>query len=463
MSQPSFEFEPDPGHSSELDDVTYSVADVVDAVNGVLRRSFGDGLWVRGEIQGWNERGPHAYFRLVEDGENGRAVLNVQLFAPSRARLRPLLERHRLRLADGVKVRIFGHLDLYGPSGQLGIKMSGVDPRFTLGEMAMQRDDVIRKLVAAGVYDANRARHLPPVPLRIGVVTSRSSAAFADFVHEIERSGFGFRLRIADVRVQGADAVAMISRAVRHLGGRSDVDVVVLIRGGGAKTELATFDHEAIAHAIVHCPLPVFTGLGHEIDRSIADDVAHSALKTPTACAAALCERVGTFLASSEGTWSAIGRRSAQHLDRADHDLVVMAGVARHRTETALQRSREQLGRHGARLRGGSERVAVRAEARLGLAVDALARAPRRLDHESRHLDGLEAQVRLVDPVRTMARGWSITRTVDGRAITDAAALGVGQELVTTFAAGRARSRVEQVEPDAPVDPTTPELEEPAR
>jgi exodeoxyribonuclease VII large subunit len=318
MSQPSFDFEPDPGSASEAD-VTYSVTDVVDAVNGALRRAFGDGLWVRGEIQGWSERGAHAYFRLVEETPQGKAVLNIQLFAPSRARLRPLLERHRLRLSDGVKVRIFGHLDLFGPSGQLGLKMSGLDPRFTLGEMAMERDDVIRRLVAAGLYDANRGRPLGPVPLRVGVVTSVSSAAYADFVHEIERSGFGFRLRVVDVRVQGADAVAMVSRAVQRLGSRRDVDVVVLVRGGGAKTELATFDHEAIAQAIAQCPVPVFTGLGHEIDRTIADDVAHSAFKTPTACAAALTERVAAFVGTTEELWAAIGRRVVHRLDRADH------------------------------------------------------------------------------------------------------------------------------------------------
>lgn len=454
MSQPSFDFAPAAaedaatGDAPELD-VTYSVGDVVDAVNGALRRSFGNGFWVRGEIQGWSERGAHAYFRLVEDGPRGKAVLNVQLFAPSRARLRPILERHRLRLGDGVKVRIFGNLDFYGPSGQLGLKMAGVDPRFTLGEMAMQRDDVIRKLVAAGLYDANRARSLTAVPLRVGVITSTSSAAFADFVHEIDRSGFAFQLRVVDVRVQGADAVSMISRAIRKLGARDDVDVVVLVRGGGAKTDLAVFDHETIAQAIAHCPIPVFTGLGHEIDRSIADDVAHSALKTPTACAAALAELVAGFIAGADTTWASIGRRAVQLLDRADHELVVVAGTAGHRARAAVDRSHDRLRRHATRVRSGSERVIARADARLGLAQDALVRAPRRLDAETRHLDGLEAQVRFVDPVRTMARGWSITRGPDGRAVTDASRLAVGSELTTTFAAGRARSTVDAVEPDA--------------
>lgn len=181
--------------------------------------------------------------------------------------------------------------------------MSELDPRFTLGEMAMQRNEVVRRLVAAGLYDANRGRRLAVAPLRVGVVTSVGSAAWVDFVHEIERSGFGFQLRVVDVRVQGDRAVPMVTRAVRALGRRDDVDVVVIVRGGGAKTELATFDHEAIATVIVKSGVPVFTGLGHEIDRSVADEVAHSSLKTPTACAAALVEAVARYVGATEELW----------------------------------------------------------------------------------------------------------------------------------------------------------------
>ena len=108
MSQASFDLDLDDGS-----DVTYTVSELTDAINGVLRRGFRDGVWVRGEIQGFNERGPHAYFRLVEETDSGKAVVNVQFFAPARARLRPLLAKHRLRMADGLKVRIFGHLDVF--------------------------------------------------------------------------------------------------------------------------------------------------------------------------------------------------------------------------------------------------------------------------------------------------------------------------------------------------------------
>ncbi len=446
MSQVAFDFELDDGGEP-----TYTVGELGDLINGALRRRFNDGVWVRGEIQGWNERGNHAYFRLVEeaerdDGSVAKASLNVQFFANARMRLRPMLQKNRLRLSDGLRVRIFGHLDFYPPSGTLGLKMSGIDPRFTLGDLAMQRDEVVRRLVVAGLYDANRGRALAAVPLRIGVVTSTSGAAWGDFVHELERSELGFRLRVIDVRVQGEQAVQMITDAVRTLGRHSDLDVVAVIRGGGARSELATFDDEHIATAIARCALPVFTGLGHEIDRSVADEVAHTSVKTPTACAAALVERVLAFRQRSELAWAGISRVADRSVGRAGADLGELAHALRHRVVAAVERGDERLVQRIARLRTGSERVLDRAHARLDTAAGGVRRTPARLEPESRHLDALVTRVRLLDPASTMDRGWSITRTADGRVVRDAADVRRGDEIVTTFASGTARSVIEEVQ-----------------
>jgi len=442
VSQVSFDFDLDDGGVPTL-----SVGELAEAINGALRRSFSDGVWVRGEIQGWSQRGPHAYFRLVEETEDGKASLNVQFFANAQARLKPLLMKHRLRLADGLKVRIFGHLDFFAPSGQLGLKMSGIDPRFTLGELALQRDDVVRRLVAAGLYDLNKRRPLSVAPLRVGVVTSTASAAWADFLHEIERSGIGFQLRVVDVRVQGEWAVTEVTAGVRTLSRHGDLDVVAVIRGGGGRTELATFDHEAIATAIAMSPLPVFTGLGHEIDRAVADEVAHSALKTPTACAAALVERVQQFSQATSDAWAGIERRAERSLAAASAEVADVAGGIRHRVIAAVERGDERMLQRAQRVRTGAERALERADARLVVARAAVRRAPARLDPEDRHLDAVAQRVRLLDPVNTMARGWSITRTTDGRTVRTAEELRPGDQIVTTFASGTARSRVEETQP----------------
>ena len=214
MSQPAFDF------GDELDDAanpTYTVGELSEAINAALRRGFSDGVWVRGEITGWSDRGQHAYFTLVDDADEGngrgKAVVNVQFFANARMRLRPMLQRHRLRLGDGMKVRVFGFLDYYAPNGRIGLKMTGIDPRYTLGDIAQSRDEVIRRLVADGLLDANKRHAVPSAPLRVGIVTSVGSAAWHDFHDELRRSGFAFHLRVVDTRVQGAGAEQMIAAA----------------------------------------------------------------------------------------------------------------------------------------------------------------------------------------------------------------------------------------------------------
>ncbi|HEY4331772.1 MAG TPA: exodeoxyribonuclease VII large subunit, partial [Ilumatobacteraceae bacterium] len=312
MSQAAFDFDLDDGGEP-----TYSVAELADAVNGALRRQFGDGIWVRGEIQGYGERNGHAYFRLVESADERRAVLDVSFFANVRMRVRPLLQKHRLQLADGMKVRVFGVLDFYAANGRLSLKMTGIDPRYTLGEMALERDDIVRRLVASGLYDANRRHEVSVMPMRIGLVTSRNSAAWHDFMHQLKQSGHGFGVRVVDVRVQGELAAEMVTSAISALSARDDLDVIVVIRGGGSRTELAIFDAEPIAMAIARSPIPVFTGLGHEIDRSVADEVAHTAFKTPTACAVSLIDRVALFSQRANATWSAIASRANRHIERS--------------------------------------------------------------------------------------------------------------------------------------------------
>jgi len=438
VSQAAFDLDLDDGGEP-----TYTVGELADAVNGALRRSFGDGIWVRGEIQGYGERNGHAYFRLVESGDERKAVLDVSFFANVRMRLRPLLQRHRLRLADGMKVRVFGALDFFAGNGRLSLKMAGIDPRYTLGEMAMQRDEVVRRLVAGGLYDANRQRRLSPVPLRIGLVTSVDSAAWHDFMHQLKQSGHGFGIRVVDVRVQGELAEEMISAAITTLTRRNDVDVIAVIRGGGSRTELAVFDSEAIAVAIASAAVPVFTGLGHEIDRSVADEVAHTAFKTPTACAVALVERVQEFAQRAEEAWAGVEARSTAIVERAGSGLIDRARRIQQRTVGAVERSDQRLGDRSSRVTRAVQRGLVLAEQRLSADAERLGRRSLRIAASQTELvQQYASRVRLLDPVHALARGWTLTTSADGRLVRSANDLSPGDEIVTRFADGRATSRV---------------------
>ncbi len=418
MSQPSFDLDLDAGLEP-----TYRVSELADAVNQVLKRGFRDGIWVRGEIEGLQRRGNgHLYFNLSEDTDAGKATVPVALFANVAARLRAMLNRHRLRLENGLRVRIHGSLDFYAPQGRLSLKMDGLDPTFTLGQLAAERDRVLQSLTAAGLLERNGRLRLPPAPVRVGVVTSLSAAAWHDFRHELEASGLSFRVTVVDGAVQGPSAPAAVVGAIRCLA-RHDVDVIVIIRGGGSRTDLATFDDEGIARAIAACPIPVLTGLGHEIDRSIADEASHTALKTPTACAAHIVDRTRQFIDAVESAWSAVAIRGVRALDNGERRITDRARRISSRTSTAVELADQRLRHH---------------------AINLARRLPRCLDDLGSDLTHAAARVRAHDPQRALARGWSITRTADGRLVRDAASLVPGDEIVTTLAGGDVHSHVDR-------------------
>jgi exodeoxyribonuclease VII large subunit len=378
-------------------ELTYTVGELTAAINRQLRAGFGSGVWVTGEISGRRDSGPHTYFSLVEDIDGSKATVSVSLFANVKRSLTPMLAANRLELTDGTRVRVFGTLDVYAPTGRLSLKISNIDPQFTLGDITAARDAVMARLAAEKLLDANSRIAMPTVPLRVGVVTSIGSAAWHDFADEITRSGHGFHLVAVDARVQGDQAESMvasgIATAVAH-----GVDVVVVIRGGGARNELAAFDTEGIARAIATCPVPVLTGLGHEIDRTVADEVAHTALKTPTACADWLVDRVSGFVDGLEARAQKVAAR----------------------THAALARSAE-------RLRSRTDRLS-----RIRLVLD---RASNGLDDRAHRLD-------LLDPVRLLERGWSITLTADGRVVRSIADVSASDTVVTRVADGRITSTV---------------------
>jgi len=446
VSQPAFDFD-----DADLGDVanpTYSVGELAEAINDSLRRGFSDGVWVRGEIDGLSNRGPHTYFSLVEHGEQGKAVLNVQLFAPMKRNLTPLLKKHRLDLADGMKVRIFGQLDFWAQGGRLGLKMAGIDPRYTLGDIAQSRDAVLRRLVAEGLLDANRRRPLSDIPLRVGVVASVGTAAWHDFHDELSRSGFGFRLRVVDTRVQGDVAEDMITASIRTLTQRPDLDAVVVIRGGGARNELAVFDAERIARAIAASPIPVLTGLGHEVDRSVADEVAHTSLKTPTACAGELIARVTAYGVGTETTFAAIVREADAVLARSNAALGEAAHRIARRTHAAVERADERLAMRVHTLRRAAPVSLERGTRRLDDAERRVyERAAAIVQRSSDRLDVTAARVAALDPAVQVARGWSITRRPDGTVVRSIADLDVADVVVTTVADGMIESTIRATTP----------------
>lgn len=379
---------------------SFTVGQFSQAVNEVLRQTFSDGVWVEGEIQGLKKPNPHLYFALVENIDGAKAQLNINLFAGALRNVQAKLRNLGVELKEGMRVRLFGRPDYYAPFGKLSLTVTDVDTQFTAGDIAQKREALIRRLHEDGTTRINKAKRVPLVPLRLGIISSSQAAGFADARKHLIDSGIGFSVTLCDVRVQGDDAVPMIVAGLRAFSRRDDIDVVLLMRGGGSKSDLAAFDDERIALAIAGCAHPVFTGIGHEIDQSVADLVAHTECKTPTACADEVIAHVEEFLG------------------RLDEGAVRVRAA----TSTALERSR------------GTMRMA-----RNRLAIH-----PRVAIERERQLLVLSAaRVRLLDPAVTMARGWSITRRSDGTVVRSVADVGAGESVTTQVADGSFVSRVE--------------------
>jgi len=442
---------------------TYSVTELSDAIGNALRATFRDEVWVRGEIRDLKRaRSGHVYFTMTD----GTASLEVMLSSAKKGAVNTTLTNAGggVRMTDGTDVRIRGRLDWYGLRGQLQLRMTTIDPAYTLGQLEVARAALITRLADEGLLGANAAHALPLAPLRVGLVTSEGSAAEADFLDELRRSGFAFHVLRADSRVQGHDAARSIASSIRMLATHRP-DVLAVVRGGGARTDLAAFDDEAVARAIAACAMPVLTGIGHEVDTSVADEVAHTAAKTPTACAQLLVARVAELVGGLDGTWSAIASRAVRNVARHDDRLVASARHLSRSTRVALDRSTARLevvadrSRRASlagldvatrRLDGHRGRITGAARSHLRAAEVLLEggerrvahRAPRALAEAERSLGTVEARLRALDPERTLARGWSITRGPDGTVLRSPADVSPGDALITVLAGGEVRSTV---------------------
>ena len=381
---------------------SFSVGQFTEVLNHVLKASFDEGVWVEGEIQGLRKPNPHAYFTLIENVDGVKAQLNINLFAGPLRNVQAKLRQQGIELKDGLKVRLFGRVEYYGPFGKLNLIATDVDTQFSAGDVAAKREELLRQLMEKGVDKINKRIPVPLVPLRLGIISSSQAAGWADAQQHLTESGIGFAITFCDVRVQGDAAVSQIVAALNSLSRRDDIDLVMLMRGGGSKGDLAAFDDEQIAMAISKCSHPVFTGIGHEIDTSIADIVAHSASKTPTACAQSVIAIVESFLS----------------------ELSYSAGSLRSLTQTAVERARS----------------------RIAVSVERLRTRPRTaLERQTQKLMMHAASVRLLDPVTTMARGWSITRDSSGNVVRSISDIKKGDTVVTALADGSITSTVEGV------------------
>lgn len=409
-------------------------------------------LWVAGEISNLTRAASgHVYFSLKDEGAQARCVM-------FRARAQSI----PWQLANGQQVEARALVSLYEPRGDFQLNIDSLR-RAGLGRLFEAFARLKERLQAEGLFAVERKRPLPRFPRSIGIISSPRAAALRDVLVTLKRRAPHLDSILYPTAVQGEGAAAEIAGALHMAGQRRDCELLLIVRGGGSIEDLWAFNEESVARAIVACPLPVVSGVGHETDTTIADYVSDFRGATPTAAAEIATQ--GWFEAAREisGLGDALGRamqyrlaKQQERLDRASlclvhpatrlsqgHDRLVLL---RSRLDASLTRGLRRYAdrlHHAALALGRNVPRTERHNGRLGLLSQRLGAAMRKQHQERTNaLDNYAAALAHLNPEATLARGFSIIRDANGRLVTDVAVLHSGQVVSLHLAHGRADASI---------------------
>lgn len=298
----------------------YSLKELCDWIQEMVENDLPDRYWVCAEIASMSVRG-HCYMELVEKAENG--ILAAKVRATCWSNVYHLLSAYFLQetgqsLHTGLQVMLEVSVEYHAVYG-LSLNVWNIDPTYTLGDLAKQRQATIQQLTEDGVMDLQKALQIPSLPRRVAVISSADAAGYGDFCDQLKHNRFGFKFHVQlyPAVVQGDTAARSVVQALNSIAAlEEEWDVVVIIRGGGASTDMSCFDDYNLASHCAQFPLPIIAGIGHTRDVSVVDMVVHTSVKTPTAAAEWLIERVaeqvdrvgGLMLRLQRATQNAVSR-----------------------------------------------------------------------------------------------------------------------------------------------------------
>ena len=415
----------------------YEVFELTALIRDTLEDRFGT-LWVEGEVSNLRQPGSgHIYFTLKDQ----KAQLAAVFFRGDQVGM-------NFTLKDGQQVRVMGDITVYERDGRYQVRVRRAEEAGR-GALLEQLEKRKAALAAEGLFDATQKKPLPLLPRRIGVVTSPTGAAIRDIIQVLTRRFPGIQMLLAGVPVQGEGAAERIARAIDHMGGRGDRDVLIVGRGGGSLEDLWAFNEECVVRAIASCPVPVITGIGHEIDVTLSDLAADVRAATPSAAA----EQAVRPLAEWRDDFAATARQ-LRHLltDRVHRYRVRVTAAGRsygfQEPVTRLQRYRQELRQHFREIRHGlvarvQQHHQFIDEAGLRLTHHVQSRATMRRQDVVR----LAAQLRALSPQAVLERGYSMTRDSRDRIVRRAGDVAAGESITTRLASGRLRATVDHVEP----------------
>ena len=403
-------------------------------IKSVIEQGLPLPLWVVAEIAECkvNYSG-HCYLELIEkaDATDSRATSSVP-----RAQARAVIWRSQYamlsayfesqtgsRLAAGMKILAkvtVSYHELYG----LSLQITDLDPSYTLGEVERQKQLTISRLQADGVWECNREVEMPLLVQRLAVVSSATAAGYRDFCQELQQSPYAFRHELVEAVMQGAVAEESVCAALSAIAEREDeFDAVIIIRGGGSTSDLSCFNSYRICSYVAQFPLPVITGIGHDKDVSVADMVAHSPLKTPTAVAAWLNERMATLEGKIEEAAQLLTDMARSKTSAEQLRIERWAGYLRELSQQICERHRSRIMLLHEQLRSAVERVFERESSRLQLATEVV-----------------EAH----NPKSILRRGFAIVR-IKGQATPSTDSVSSGDMIDIELTDGNLQAEVKQV------------------
>lgn len=447
-----------------MEEEIFSLSEVLNAVSRTIQRNLAGPYWTCAEIAEISYRG-HCYLTLAETDASGRIIakcratiwkntfdsLSVKFF-----------QQTGLQLYSGMRVQVLAVPNFHSEFG-FSLNIVGIEPRYTLGEIALRRQETINRLAQEGIIENNKKLRLSIVPQKIAVISSASAAGYQDFINQLTNNPLGYKFYTAlypalmqgekspqsviDALLQIKNDVETHGRACQNKHACQDgaiFDAVVIIRGGGSEMDLKAFDDYAVAREVALFPLPVLAGIGHTKDTSVVDIVANLELKTPTAVADYLIHAIDSAWKNVEDCSQRLSAYAASTLDNEKQSLTQITEFLSAKAKTTTDIEKQKIDSSAYRLQISAKRLATDTLRIITSKQESISRAVRfSISKKLSIFDLLEQKIKSISPEEAFKRGYSLTLK-DGKPIS-ISTLKNGDKIETICSDGRITSTVDEI------------------
>lgn len=465
-------------------------------IQGILKKEFSQSFWIVGELFGFdrNKHKLHVFFNLVEKKEGADEPESQVTLVIWRSLKERIFDKTKnastpFELKDGIQCMFKVKVDLYAKSGQINLQVEDIDTAYTVGLMAKRREEILKALKKKGILHKNKDIEFPLIPLNIGLITSFQSDAYHDFTEGLKNSGYAFKVFLFDSHMQGEKVEKDILAGIDLFEKEAIIDLIVITRGGGSKADLSWVDTMQIALKAANCKKKIISAIGHFQDRSVLDEIAHFE-KTPTAAAESLSSKVREFLEYNYYNIEKISEGATRLIEKESVKLSDMTIGMQRVVKTSIEKEKEKLTGRLNSLGILNRNLLKSTEVKLKVKLDKLAsgaihfikikstsldsiktrisvekidsltknkmeligeieksllkESNRRIESEEKKLDSLMKQIKNLDPVNVLKKGYALVKDKKDKVVKSVDDIVVGEQYSTNFHDGYFVSKVEK-------------------